>query len=77
MFSIAFVNTFIASSAPLKEGFTLYFSPYNIQDEYAHFLVDVNDDFVKKMLMFEDVVRDKTFIWNVVTNCFKKNSIWR
>ena len=43
----------------LKEGFTLYFSPYNIQDEYAHFLVDVNDDFVKKMLMFEDIVRNK------------------
>lgn len=41
------------------EGFTIYFSNYNIQNEYARFLIEVNDDFIDKMVMFEDIVRDK------------------
>lgn len=42
-----------------KEGFTIYFNNYNIQDEYARFLVETNDNFIDKMLMFEDIVREK------------------
>lgn len=43
----------------IKEGFTIYFSNYNIQNEYARFLVEINDDFIKKMIMFDDVIVDK------------------
>lgn len=38
------------------EGFTLYISPYDIQKEYARFLIELNDDFIDKMVMFEEVV---------------------
>lgn len=43
----------------ITEGFTIYFSNYNIQKEYARFLIEVNDDFIDKMVMFEDIVRNK------------------
>ena len=42
------------------EGFTIYFSPYNIQNQYARFLIDINDDFIDKMVMFENIVKSNS-----------------
>ena len=43
----------------ITEGFTIYISNYDIQTEYARFLIDINEEFIDKMLMYEDVVRNK------------------
>lgn len=43
----------------IKEGFTIYFSNYDIQTEYARFLIEINDDFVDKMVLFENITRNK------------------
>lgn len=40
------------------EGFTIHFSTYNIQKEYAKFLIEINDDFIDKMVLFEKIAVD-------------------
>lgn len=40
------------------KGFTIYFQNYSIENEYARFLIEINDSFIENMISFDDTAKE-------------------